>query len=322
MGSHHLAPARPIPARATGSVRRTSHLDIVLAADGGLLLAGAARDLRTVAGGAGITVASAGLQARVGPDRRLLELASTPGEPRLTALLGRPVGSGFRRAVAASVPEHAGAGTPLHLLLDDLPVAALIGGFAIRYARGRAGLADPDPPRPVDVCAGWRAGGSALRALRLHGSMPVMTGPEAPAPDDAGDPLAWHGMEPLPVRAMRRRRCIEVLPGDPLRVQAMFRDTHVDDAGIERVLHEYAVLITVDARSHRVLAVQATPGALPFAECPEACATAASIEGHELPLLRNYVEQALYGPSTCTHLNDLLRSLADGVALAEMAAQS
>ena len=46
---------------------------------------------------------------------------------------------------------------------------------------------------------------------------------------------------------MRRRRLVDVLDaGDSWAVIALFRDTHVDQSGIETVLHEYSLTATVD----------------------------------------------------------------------------
>jgi hypothetical protein len=310
------------PARRPGSVRRTTSVDILLDGDGGLVLRGSARDLHTPFEGAARTLASAALRARVGPDRRLRALVTDPAEPALQALLGRLVASGFRRAMTARIPRHADSGTALHLLLDDLPVAAMIGGLAIRYARGRDGGPDVPGSLPVaDVCVAWRRDGPTMRTLRLTGRPPATVGPPAPDLSGAGDPLGWHRVVPLPPRGMRRRRRIDVAAGDPTLVDAMFRDTHVDDTGVERVIHEYALSATVAADSGKILALEATPRVLPYAECPLAAPSARTVCGHAIPLLRNHVEQALFGPASCTHLNDLLRSLADVRALAAGAAR-
>src|SRR5205085_3238929 len=116
--------------------------------------------------------------------------------------------------------------------------------------------------------------------------------------------------------SMRRRRLVDVTWGDPLAVSAMFRDTHKPVAGAETVLHEYTVEATVDRRDLVVLTCAATPRSLPWAECPEAAASAHRLEGQRAGDLRRFVRAELTGTTTCTHLNDLLRSLADVPALA------
>ena len=50
---------------------------------------------------------------------------------------------------------------------------------------------------------------------------------------------------------------------------------------------------------------------LPWMECPEAVASAARVVGMPVGELRHRVRRELVGVSTCTHLNDTLRSLDD-----------
>ena len=61
---------------------------------------------------------------------------------------------------------------------------------------------------------------------------------------------------------------------------------------------------------------EATPRALPWPECPQAAASASRLVGQPVGELRDFVRQDLSGTTTCTHLNDLLRSLADVATLA------
>ena len=117
-----VAPADPVPAaplRAPGSVRRTSHVDMHwdLPADaepfarGGLHLRGAARDLRTDAGGAARVLGEARVDARVDQEGALAALHTEPRVGDAPSLLGARVGSGFRQRAEACFPgEH---GTPL-----------------------------------------------------------------------------------------------------------------------------------------------------------------------------------------------------------------
>jgi hypothetical protein len=117
---------------------------------------------------------------------------------------------------------------------------------------------------------------------------------------------------------MRRRRLIDVAPNGPLlQVAAMFRDTHVDQEGDETVLHEYELEMDVDIESMVVRRCQARPRTLPWPECPAAAASARRLEGHAVEELRAFVRTDFRGTSTCTHLNDLLRSLADVTVLVQ-----
>jgi hypothetical protein len=95
----------------------------------------------------------------------------------------------------------------------------------------------------------------------------------------------------------------------------MFRDGHQEADGTLSILHEYSLAANVDTASGRLLSVEADPRVLPAAECPSAAASASRLAGTALADLRQRVRQDLRGTGTCTHLNDLLRSLADVPAL-------
>lgn len=302
------APAsRVTPPRRAGSIRRTTTLDMLRpeGLDGPLMFAGRARDLLTDAEGNGRVVDHAQLSAVLDGEGRLRQLRTFPVVAGLSRLDGRLVGAGFRTAVTRHLPGPYGAGSPLHLLLDELPVGRVISGFAVTRRRGRTG-----PGRP-DVCIGWRTGGTPMTSLRVLGHAPDPRMAVAEPFGDDTDRLAWHTMSALPLAAIRRHRRLDVTAGDALEVSATFFDTHVDDDGVERILHQYTLGAHVDPASHTVLDVTATPWVLPFAECPLGGATAARIVGQPAGRLREFVALEYWGPTTCTHLNDLLRTLAD-----------
>ena len=346
----------------------------------GLSLTGGAHDVLTRPDGSGVVLDEATIRARLGEERVLESLATDPGAA-LRGLTGRIVGAGFRAAVDTAVPRLKENQTPLYLLLDDLPVAALIAGYADLYLR-----APDEPPTSsqaaarkvkADICAGWASDATMMQAIASEGQIPIPVGPPAPAIELAGDPLSWHAIPELPVGAMRRRRRIDVahsghlarirhqLPaadadalalrgrapssrfdvlsstpasssgprdqagrrldalttkvgdGCGLAIDAMFRDTHVGPDGTETVLHEYSLTASADAGSYEILHCRAEARVLPWVECPAAAASAGRLAGRRLPELRTFVRQSLTGTSTCTHLNDLLRSLADAAPLAD-----
>jgi hypothetical protein len=274
--------------------RRTSHIDMADVTGGrGLRLSGGAQDSVS---GRGV-VASASVDATLDRTHTLLALSTTPGDPRVDALVGLTVGRGFRGAVDEILSSSEDAASPLYLLLDDLPVATLVSGYALLY-RNDPSMRVVDPSRlQADLCAGWASEGTMLEAFRSSGRIPVPMGP--PAADDVG----------LPPGAMRRERVVDV--DDAGAVSAMFRDTHVDLDGHATVLHEYALTAALDRSSLVLSGVVATPVVLPWPECPAAAASAARLDGHALDELRELVRREFKGTSTCTHLNDLLRSLAD-----------
>ena len=234
-------------------------------------------------------------------------------------LVGAVVGPGFRARAADHFPAERRAGSPLWTLLDDLPPTMLVSN----YGRLRAGFQPPwiddggSPPK-ADICAGWQSGGTMIQTALRVGRQPVTFGPTAPPVEVPDHPEAWHAVEPLPPIGSRRRRRLDVVPaadGGPILVDAMFRDTYATEAGEETIVHEYAIRLHVDAASLEVIDALADPHVLPFVECPAAVESADRVVGRRVTDLRDRVREEFVGITTCTHLNDLLRSLEDVAAL-------
>jgi hypothetical protein len=227
--------------------------------------------------------------------------------------------AGYRGALAEVAADELRAATPLHLLLDDVPGAGIISGYAWAVEPPADRPTSSRLP-PADVCSGWRSDGTMMVALRREGAMPPLAGPPAPSLVRADDPLAWHEMADLAPGEMRRRRRMDVLvdPADAavLLVDAMFRDSYVDSDGDESVVHEYGLSARVSRTDLVVLAAEADPRVLPWQECPVAQGSAGRVVGRHVRTLREHVRGSLTGTSTCTHLNDLLRSLDDVAVLA------
>jgi len=311
-----VGPQQPVtstPVSAPGSVRRTSNIDVVRAegATGRVQVTAAARDLATDAEGSGRVVAVRTLRASLLPTLDLVTIETEPAAPEIEQLTGRRVAAGFRGAVVDAVPDARSAADLLYLLLDDLPVATLVSGYALQ----RAGLV-PDVPRElykptVDLCAGWQAGGTLMQVIATYGMPPMTIGPAAPLLERADDGDAWHKMPAPPARTVRRRRRIDLSVGDELSVDAMFRDSHFDDDGAESVVHEYALVATIEPATLEITTAEATPRVLPYVECPTAAASAARLISLRLDEVRDLVRREFVGTTTCTHLNDLLRSLED-----------
>ncbi|HTT86506.1 MAG TPA: DUF2889 domain-containing protein [Acidimicrobiales bacterium] len=314
-------PLPTVPARRAGGRRRTMSIDIGPSRGyrSSLDMTGMARDIRTgEAGPDGVTVlADASVVAGFDLGRQLVSLETAPPAPWAQALVGARAGGGFRRHLDAVVPAEE-AGSLLRQVLDDMPAAALISGYAwLRFAR-REGH-DPATLMPADIlgrmtdlCSGWRAGGVAVTSIETDHGMPIQDCPPAPA-DDGADPWAWHPMAPLDRDWMRRRRCLDVAVDAAGRfsIWAMFRDTVGEAPGAELVLHEYAV--TASGSGSVVESVTAEPRVLPFPECPGAADAVGDLVGCELAGLSASVPEILTGIRSCTHLNDLLRALG-GVA--------
>jgi hypothetical protein len=324
-GTH--APTRGTPPRRPGSIRRTSTIDMLR--PGGLhaelRLVGRARELRTDPDGSARVLREAALRARVEPGwtRALAALELEPALGSTAELIGTPVSTGFRAALDAALPGLRAQDSLLYQLLDDLPTAALVSGYALGHAT--EGHPAPAPSKRLqhpDLCAGWRVGGTILLGIEQQGMVPVVTGPEAPSLLDPADPLAWHAFGPLPPTGMRRHRRVDVSRGDGcIEIDAFFRDSHMAPDGLETAVHEYSVRARLDPATGRFEAAEATPRALPWLECPSAAASAGRLVGSTAEGMRKRVREEFVGPTTCTHLNDTLRALEDVPELAARLAQ-
>lgn len=310
-------PTRHTPPRRPGSVQRTSSVDMTR--DPGSLdpvfLHGHARDLYTAPDSTTTVLGTAAVEATVELVARVMQhLAIQPPVAGLH-LVGAPAMSGFRNAVDKAAPELRMRRDLRYTLLDDLPVATLISGHALS-ASGVLGKASTTGYMPVaDQCAGFVTGGLLMSSF-ARDEPTVGTGPVAPELRDPADPLSWHDMADLPVHGMRRQRRLDVWrSGRDVLVDAMFRDTYVRADGVVTVIHEYTLEAAVDPGSGVIVRAEATPRVLPWQECPGAVASARRIAGMRLDELHARVRNELHGTTTCTHLNDLLRSVADTAAL-------
>jgi hypothetical protein len=314
-------PATSTPPRGRSSVRRTTTHDSLRTEGllGPVRVVARGRDLRTGPGGETAVVDAAELDVTVeSRERKVARITARPPDARLEQLVGVPTSSGFRRAVMTEMPGEERSRSVRFQLLDDLPTALLVSGYAVHTAGvsprgpGKRGI----KVQQADVCAGWAVGGALLDSLDDDGLPPSREGSPAPAVEPADDPLAWHNMDPLPAHAMRRRRRLDVWSEDGVeQVESWFRDSHMGADGVETVVHEYTVRATVDRETMRFLACEAGVGSLPWPECPQAAASASRLVGAPVEGLRRWVRQTFVGPTTCTHLNDTLRSLEDVGAL-------
>jgi hypothetical protein len=339
-----MDPVPVTPVRPPGSVRRTSSIDTARPDGlfGPMVITARARDLLTAADGSATELAHTELVARVdGTTRQILSLDVEPAVAGLEGLVGTAIGPGFRGRMVQMVPGERDGGTLLHLLLDDLPGAALVSGYALQRGGALDGVrikpsGEPSPTRsedkgptrsmPGDICAGWAHDATLMVTIRTEGVIPVSLGPPAPVLESPSDPWAWHAMEPLPPEATRRRRRLDLIPpsgrDSTHQVDVHFRDSYVDPDGAESVVHEYSVHGTIDATSSQVVEMGAVAQVLPWMECPGALASAGRLAGVPLSDLRDRVRREWTGASTCTHLNDTLRSLGDVPTLAKALAQA
>ena len=163
----------------------------------------------------------------------------------------------------------------------------------------------------VDLCSGWAADATIVRLIERSGAPPMTLGPPAPSLANDDDPMAWHELPATRPHTSRRRRRIDLTVGPVLVVDAMFRDSYFDADANESAVHEYGLRAEIDPETLLLTALEATPRVLPYIECPAAAASASRLVGFHLDDVRDRVRAELVGTSTCTHLNDLLRSLED-----------
>jgi hypothetical protein len=222
------------------------------------------------------------------------------------------------------LPGERAAATPLHLLLDDIAGTSLIAGFVWTRHLGPeefAAMRRSAPPgfgerKGRIICSGLRPGGSAQQAFagEIESVHAIRT---AGALVTDADEHAWHEFPARPVVAMRRHRRIDVTPVDGvLEIDSFFRDSYWEPDGTEMALHEYNVAASVDAESLTLVAVEATPRVLPFPECQWAPEHARLLVGRPVQTFRTDVQTTLTELQACTHLNDMLRCLAEVPALA------
>jgi hypothetical protein len=329
---HGMAePTASTPPRRTDSIRRTSTVDSSHPGGVGTPLrqAGRARDLYTTRAGDAEVVAETTMSVTTeytdGPI--LTRIVLDPPSPTTAALVGVRASTGFRKVIDDAVDEPRGSLT--YLLLDDIPGATLVSGFALVVAMHRdtpveaTTMSLRSSKQPVlqvpDLCAGWQQGGTMEKSLDEQGRPPVIMGPLALSIEDATDEWAWHPIATMPDDSMRRRRRIDVWRHDDgaIRVDVFFRDSHMAPGGVETAVHEYTVAATVDPDTMVVTRCEAFPHVLPWTECPQAAASAQRLAGMPLASLRPDVRAQFVGPSTCTHLNDVLRGLEDVEWLAQ-----
>jgi hypothetical protein len=318
------------PSRLPGSARRTSTIDMVWPDGFGtsLHLVGRARDLVTTAEGEPVVVGEAEMLVTVGANRTVESIETVPHRDGTSELVGTQGGSYLRSAIETALPGERQAATPLHLLLDDIAGTSLIGGFAWSRWRPEA-MQNMNRAMPPEfglrkgriICSGLRPGGWAQTA-REHGSDQAHAIRLAGDLLVADDPLAWHAFPERPPVAMRRHRRVDVRPeGDTLFIDAFFRDSCWEPDGTEMALHEYTVVSEVDAATHTLKAVRATPHVLPFPECQWAAPHVDQLVGMPVDGFRTSVQETLVELQCCTHLNDMLRCLAEVPALAAALAQ-
>lgn len=319
-------PAGPAPLRRPGSLRRTSTLDTGWPEGPGktMRMQGHCRDALTpVAGGAPVTVAEEDVQLMVSPLREILAISSSGNHPALPRFVGAR-GGGHSRAILVELLRDEGVeSTPLHLLLDDFAGASLVAGWAwsrwvedwrdIMKAAGTQSTAGRGG-QMAGVCTGFAPGSGALAddGGPRQDSQSFSPVPSLQNPDD---PEGWHPLAEQQGTGMRRARRLDIwLEDGDIHIDAGFQDSATAPGGGRVAIHEYRVRARADSEG-RLAEIEARPHVLPYAECPGAVPNVQRLVGRSLRHFRLSVLRELPGTAGCTHLNDVLRSLADVPAL-------
>ncbi len=311
-------PARPVrtwPPLGVGVLRRTSTIDTHPDGTGHSEVDLRARDAVGL-DDRGVDVLDE-ITVRAQLAERVIHQIAAPDD-RVAQLAGRRVGPGFRSTIGALFPDDVTNASLLHLLLDDWVGAALVSGYAVQHTAITLGIEEKLPAGTADrmagICAGFADDASLVPYAKRNGTIPSVHGPAAP-------PIPADGIHPVEVlraNGMRRLRRLDLAPDGEF--DAHFRDSHVDGEGVETIVHEYTVEGAIDPSARTITSVTATVRVLPWQECPGAIGSAERIRGMALSELRDRVRGEFVGTSTCTHLNDTLRAIADLGALLDLRA--
>lgn len=320
--------AGPAPLRRPGSVRRTTSIDSDWPDGFGeaWVMAGRARDLLTPFEGGAVELASGEFRIKTSPLREIIDIAISANHQRAHEMVGVRAGGASRTALADVLGDL--RGTPLFQVLDDFAGASLVAGWIwsrwtddwhARMASNRLKSTAGNKGRMVNICTGFTEGGSSLAedgSVDHSDQSATEVGPLA----NPEDPVGWHDMPVQEGRPQARRaRRIDVWRAEGvLKVDAAFQDSGPNPQGTRTAIHEYRVYAEVDEASGSLLSLQALPLILPFRECPGASMKAARMVGQNVGEFRQAVLDTLVGTLGCTHLNDVLRALADVPTLARM----
>jgi Protein of unknown function (DUF2889) len=319
--------AGPAPIRRPGSVRRTTSIDVHWPNGWGLasIMEGAARDILTpLQGGAPVILGEGRYAITVSPMREILEISVTPDHPNAQQMVGIRGGGASRIALGQIMGSI--NGTPLYQIMDDFAGASLVSGWIWSVwsddwqARMQSSESQQTRRKMTNICTGFTEGASSLSedgGPDASGQSKTEVGPLVNPHDSAG----WHDLPHQEGPRFRRARRLDVWHDNGLiHCDIGFQDSGSNPHGTRTAVHEYQVTVTVDPENMTVTSLDATPLILPYRECPGAVANIKRLVGHDVASFRQDVLDTLPGNLGCTHLNDVLRSLADVPILAAHAA--
>ena len=313
-------PAGHAPARRLNSVRRTSTLDTTWpdGREGDLRVEGRCRDLLTADALQDTHhLRTDSMVARLNWERVIHSVDNDRLD--LSVLHGARGGGHLRAVLDEHIHEERMEGSPLYLLLDDISGVSLVSGWAWSRWEDEEQLHSEFGDRfeerrkmMAGVCTGFAEGSSALDAVR-----PPRNNPQVVPLPDPQDPIGWHELPDSSGPNFRRARRVDVWrEGDCILMDVGFQDSGSDPQLGRVAIHEYEVHAEASVETGELQRIEAIPHVLPFAECPGAIANIQQLVGTPMNELRTRVIELLPGTRGCTHLNDMLRGMAEVPVLA------
>lgn len=317
-----MQPAGHAPLRRPHSIRRTSSIDMTWPEGKGkpMRYSGHCRDIYTAAAGDAPTLLREdAFEARIAADHSIEAIAATPPRPGIQALAGKGRGDNLRRLIDELLPDERDAGSPLYLLLDDLPAAILIASWARQHwpeyrvpAEEILRMKTERLPMMEGICIGFGPGSSAFDDFGSLGEKNRRAVVPLPHPKDS---QGFHEMTLHTEISMRRARRIDVWQDDLIHIDATFQDSASIPEGGRVAVHEYLLHASADPVTMKLVELEAVPCILPYPECPAAVENIGRLVGLPMSELRKVVLNELRRTLGCTHLNDALRALAEVPAL-------
>lgn len=299
-------PALTTPALLGTMRRRTSTVDVLRpeGLESGSVVRGRGRDL-VLSSGRPREVDSAWVEVEVDTTRHVTGVRCSSPAIEKAPLVGHALGREFRSEAKRATSDRSVA----RALVEDVVIVGMLTRYVEIYfdRRPPVGFARPN------ICAGWIDSGALVSMLDRTGDVALPQGPIAPDLNAEGNE-GWHVVPDLPPLGLRRARRVDITPEDgALSVDAMFRDSFVGRDARQRIIHEYSLSATADTTSGVVTAIRAVPRVLPYNECPFAATSVDRLVGQPADRLRDEVREYFRGVTTCTHLNSLIRAIADPV---------
>jgi len=281
-----------------------------------MIMRGYARDILTTQGPAYEVLAEDTICIQANRGREILAIEGNRLTAALEELVGMRGGGHLRKKLAEVMPDEVTAASPLHLLLDDFSGASLVSGWGVVRGKRDIPFSTDEERRGhlahmENICTGFQTGASSLAG---HEQSTAEIG-DLPRSDD---PEGWHKLLKPDGITMRRARRTDIWrDGDLLRMDIAFQDSAFLPKSNTRVaIHEYQVDASADIANLTLQSVTAYPHVLPYRECPGAAANVGMMRGTSLAAMRLSVPATLSSILGCTHLNDVLRSMADVPQLA------